>query len=123
MIHKYCFSGVEVRHDRGVELEDELVLQVSQFKWLVASDSGAAGRQRQKFSVKRNADVADDKDRDKEGCKVCADWNMDYGDTSSCDDGTNESYCDKSAIFARASTLAIAQMDIHSANTSTKCTP
>jgi hypothetical protein len=98
MIHKYCFLGVEVRHDRGVELEDELVLQVSQFKWLVASDSGAAGRQRQQFSVKRNADVADDEDRDKEGCKICADWNMDYGDTSSCDDGTNESYCEKCDI-------------------------
>jgi hypothetical protein len=61
----------------------------------VTSASGAAGRQRQQFSVKRNVDVADDEDRDKEGCKVCEEWNTDYGDP---DEGINESYCENCDI-------------------------
>jgi hypothetical protein len=82
----FLIAGVERRHDRGMHFKDEVVLQVSQFKWLVQS-ANEVGLQ---YTVVRDEDV-DEKDRGSEWCDVCIDFNSEFGRNG--DNESNESYC------------------------------
>jgi hypothetical protein len=77
-------APVERRHDRGMLFKDEVVLQVSKFKWLVQSAS-EVGLQ---YKVERDEDF-DEEEHGPELCGDCIDVNSGY------DEGmkSEESYC------------------------------
>jgi hypothetical protein len=72
-------------------IKDEVILQVSQFKWLVKSAT-EAGLQ---YTVERDEDV-DEEDRGSEWCDICIDFNSDFDNHQ--DNETNESYCHSCGI-------------------------